>query len=335
MTISLDEGRQVFVDARREIGKAFVGYEDLITCIFLCLISGSVKSPAHMLCIGKPGTGKTLISGLLAHIFGLEFKRIDGTGEPQPSDIIGYFDPRTNEIIRGPIFTNILLVDEINRLSRGARASLLAPMAEGVATIGNTTYTLAPPFFVIANENPASYGDAIPLRTQERDRFLLSFFSGWPSLEEQEKIIDINTRLQKLQHEMSRVCSREQFLEIPELVAEKIFVERSLRKYAAQITRQLAPEFSNIEEVSGDEREIRDTSIVRGSIALIEAARSYAFLEGKDYVVPAYIDWLSHFALPHRINAYSQEFGRVQRHALIAKAVAEVKKRIQTRDHLE
>ncbi len=329
MAISLGEGRKIFIEARKEIHKLFVGYEDLITCVFLCLLSGSVKSSAHMLIIGKPGTGKSLLSGLIAGVFGLDYKRIEGLGDLQASDIVGYYDPRTNKVVRGPIFTNIVHVDEINRLSaRGARSALLAPMAEGLVTIENTTYVLDPPFLVIATENPASYGDVAPLRAQERDRFLCSFFSGWPSLEEQVDIIDINTRPIALQPKLSQACSREKFLELRELVAAKIYVDPALHFHAAHITRQLAPEFSDVEEVSGEDRIIRDSSIVRGADGLILAARSYAFLEGRDYVTPPYIEWVSDFVLPHRINAYDPGFGRVERAALIKKARRQAEKKI-------
>lgn len=329
MAISLDEGRKIFVDARKEIHKLFVGYDDLITCIFLCLLSGSAKSSAHMLIIGKPGTGKTLLSSLVAGVFGVDYKRIDGNGELQPSDIVGYYDPRSDKVVRGPIFTNIAHVDEINRLSpRGARPALLAPMAEGLVTIDNTTYVLEPPFVVIATENPASYGDVAPLRAQERDRFLLSFFSGWPSLEEQVDIIDMNTRPGALQPKLLKVCSREQLLEVGELAATEIYVDPALHYQAAHITRQLTPEFSDIEEVSGEDRVIHDSSIVRGADGLIAAARSYAFLEGRDYVTPLDIERLSYFALPHRINAYSPEFGRAKRRDLIEQACRQAREKI-------
>ena len=152
MSITLEEGREIFRKAREEIHTSFVGYDDLITAIFICLVSAGVRSNAHMLIIGKTGTGKTELAKLIAPIFGFRFHRIDGSGEQLPSDIIGYEDIRTGEIRKGPIHgADLVLADEYNRLSPRTRSGgFLQPMAEGTVTILDMSFELDPGFMVIA-----------------------------------------------------------------------------------------------------------------------------------------------------------------------------------------
>ncbi|MFY9457577.1 MAG: MoxR family ATPase [Candidatus Spechtbacterales bacterium] len=318
MSISLDEGREIFSRARKELHKLFVGYDDLITCIFLCIISIGLNTTGHMLIIGKTGTGKSRISGLIAPMFGLGYHRMDGNGEPLPSDILGYQDPRTDEIIRGPIFTNIFHADELNRFSPRTRAALLAPMAERLVTIQNDTLILDSPFVVIATENPASYGDAAPLRLQERDRFSLSFFSDWPDEDEQIEIARINTDFTSLNSKLPEICARDQILDLQNEIAGRLYIDSSIRQFGIRAVRQLAPDFSDIESVKNRE-DIRDTSIVRGGNDLLTHARSFAFLQGDDFVTPEHIRWVAEFALPHRMDA--QDFSRHERKEVVRMAL--------------
>ncbi len=318
MSISLDHGREIFRNAREEIHKVFVGYDDLITCIFLCIISVGLNTTGHMLIIGKTGTGKSRISGLMAPMFGLTYHRMDGNGEPLPSDILGYQDPRTDEIVKGPIFTNVFHADELNRFSPRTRAALLAPMAERLVTIQNDTLTLDPPFVVIATENPASYGDAAPLRLQERDRFSLSFFSDWPDEVEQIEIARINTDSSILNSKLPKLCARDEILALQNEIAERLHIDSSIRQFAVRTVRQLAPDFSDIESVK-NRKDIRDTSIVRGANDLLTHSRSFAFLLGDNFVTPEHIRWVAEFALPHRIDA--QDFSRHERKEKIRMAL--------------
>lgn len=328
MSISLDEGREIFKEARKEIHKVFVGYDDLITCIFLCILSIGLNTTGHMLIIGKTGTGKSRISGLIAPMFGLGYHRMDGNGEPLPSDILGYQDPRTDKIIRGPIFTNIFHADELNRFSPRTRAALLAPMAERLVTIQNDTLTLDPPFVVIATENPASYGDAAPLRLQERDRFSLSFFSDWPKEDEQIEIARINTDFTSLNSKLEKICTRDQILSLQDEVAKCLYIDVSIRQFAVRTVRQLAPDFSDIESVKIRE-DIRDTSIVRGGNDLLTHARSFAFLQEDDFVTPDHVRWVAEFALAHRIDA--QDFSRHKRKEIVRMALDQANKKMYSR----
>ena len=325
--MTLAEGREMFKEARGAIRKVFVGYDDLVTCMFLCMLTVGNNTTGHLLIIGKTGTGKTRLSTLIARIFGLDSHRIDGMGEQLPSDIIGYEDIRTNEIVFGPVCTNLLHADEFNRFSPRTRAALLAPMAEGVITIKDTTFKLDPPFIVIATENPTSYGDAAPLRPQERDRFLLSFFLDWPSLEEQVEIIGINLKPPSFDFGLSQLCSRDDLLLLQKEIAEGIYVDPSIWRYGALISRQLVPRFSDIPEIKSGET-LRDASIVRGGNDLVLAARSYAFFEGSQGVEPRHIEWVAPFALAHRMDAYTQELSRRQRRSFIERAWKEARKQM-------
>ena len=326
MDISLEKGYNIFLKAREEIHKSFVGNDDLITCIFLCLVSAGLRSTAHMLIIGKTGTGKTELAKLVNPMFGFGFHRIDGSGEPLPSDIIGYEDIRTGEIRKGPIFTNLLLVDEINRLSPRTRAALLQPMAERIVTIGDLIFELDPEFMVIATENPTSYGDADPLRPQERDRFALSFFSDWPSDEEQAEIIDINLRPPSQRVGPEEFCRKEDITALKEEVANSIYIDESMKKYGRRITRNLSPSTSSFLKEEGEAEKIRDTTILRGANDLLVISRSYAFLLGDDCVNPEHIRWVSKFALPHRIDPSTLNFSRHDRMNLIQRAIEETDK---------
>lgn len=329
MGISLDKEREIFVNAREEIHKVFVGYDDLITCIFLCIISIGLNTTGHMLIIGKTGTGKSRISGLIAPMFGLGYHRMDGNGEPLPSDILGYQDPRTDKIIKGPIFTNVFHADELNRFSPRTRAALLAPMAERLVTIQNDTLTLDPPFVVIATENPASYGDAAPLRLQERDRFSLSFFSDWPQENEQIEIARINTDFTHLlDFKLQELCTRDEILVLQNEIAKRLYIDSSIHQFAVRTVRQLAPDFSDIEKVKSKE-DIRDTSIIRGGNDLITHSRSFAFLEGDDFVTPDHVRWVAEFALAHRIDA--QDFSRHKRRELVRMALDQANKKMYSR----
>ena len=330
MPIDFDNWRRTFSEAREEVHKGFIGYDDLITCIFLCLIGVGLNSTAHMLIIGKTGTGKSRLSKRIAPLFGLESHRINATSEALPSDILGYEDlkiwrerPGEDEddeaIVKGPIFTNYLHVDEGNRWSPRTRDGLLAPMAERSVTIGRTEFILDPPFIVVWTENPASYRDVLPLAPQERDRFAYSYFSGWPDFEEQIKITEVNTQPPSAEAELKPLRSKEDLLALQEEVPKAIHIDLPVRRYAVHLTRQLAPELSEIPEISG-KNIIEDTSIVRGANDLLVGARAYALLEGFDYVRPSDVDWVANFALPHRMNSFSNDFHRRRRRDFIGKA---------------
>jgi MoxR-like ATPase len=282
-----------------------------------------------MLIIGKTGTGKTELAKLIAPIFGFRFHRIDGSGEQLPSDIIGYEDIRTGEIRKGPIFgADEVLVDEKNRLSPRTRSVLLQPMAEGTVTILDMTFKLDPGFLVIATENPASYGDAAPLRLQEKDRFALSFYSDWPTHEERVAIMDVNLRPSSQKHIPEKLCEKEDILSLQENIASSIYIDRSMLEYAAYVTDQLTPTFSNLESVKSKE-DVRDTPPVRGGNDLVIASRSYAFLLNDKYVMPSHIRWVARLALPHRIDAHSPEFSWSERQRLIQMAIKQADKEMR------
>jgi len=320
MSISLERGREIFKEAPKELRKVFVGYDDLITCIFLCLISKGRNTTGNLLLEGETGVGKSTIFKLIAPMFGLEYSRIQGHGDLTPSDITGYLDARTREIIKGPIFAHIVHADEFNRIVPGSRSAFLDAMAERLVTIHTTTFVLEPPFIVIAAVNPDSYGDTSPFRMQERDRFPLSFYSDWPTPKEQIEIIRMNTRSSNFDAELPQLSTREEILELQEKVARSIYVDDSIDILAMRIARQLLPEESDIEDVKGKEI-IKGASIIRGANDLVINARSFAFLEGDSFVTPEHIGWVADFVFPHRIDAYAPDFFRNDRIELTREAV--------------
>lgn len=320
MAISLDEAREKLEEVRKQLHRVFVGYDDLITCLLLCFISIGLTSTSHLITIGKTGTGKSRLSSLIAPLLGLTVNTIDGSGEPLPSDVIGYQDVRTGETILGPIFTNILRLEEVNRFHPRTRSAFLAPMAERRVTVQKETYILERPFLVFANENPASYGDTAPLRLQERDRFFLSFFLDWPNLKDLVEIIDINIRPPCEDPVMPQIFSKGDLVDIQEAVAKKIYVDRRVEMYGALVALQLVPKYSDIARVRTKEV-IRDASLPRGARDLVIAARSFAYLCGKEnYTTPEHIRWVAKFVLPHRIDAYTEALSQEEIGQLIEEA---------------
>ncbi|MCE4625882.1 MAG: MoxR family ATPase [Desulfurococcales archaeon] len=267
-----------------ETGKVVVGKRDVIETIVATVVAGG-----HVLLEGVPGVAKTLIAKAVASSLGLEFKRIQFVPDLLPSDVTGGMIWREGrfELFRGPVFTEILLADEINRAPPKTQAALLQAMQEREVTIMGTTYKLPPLFTVIATMNPVEYEGVYPLSEAQIDRFMAKVVVGYPTVEETVKIIDIQREIERWP--VKPVTGREELLRARRQLWD-VHVNDNIKAYAALI----------VEATRRDPRVLLGGS-PRAAIAMIQLARAYALLEGRDYVLPDDIKKMAHPALDHRI----------------------------------
>ncbi len=271
-----------------EVGKAIVGKRDVLELILM-----SILSDGHILIEDYPGLGKTLMAKSFAKVLGLEFKRIQFTSDLLPADITGSYvlDRRTSEFVlrKGPLFSNLLLADEINRAPPRTQSALLEAMQERQVTIENETYQLSMPFITIATQNPIEYEGTYPLPEAQIDRFLVRIGVGYPSAEEEVEILKRRNERGKDDVELNRVSTIKDILEMQSEI-ESVHVEASLQRYMVEIVRRT--------------RVHRDVDVgcsPRGSLALLKLSKARAWLSGREFVIPDDVKGVAEPALAHRI----------------------------------
>jgi MoxR-like ATPase len=283
-------------DLVQEIGKVLVGQETMVSRLLIGLLSDG-----HVLLEGVPGLAKTLAVRSLASAIDTGFSRIQFTPDMLPADILGtdVFNPReaTYSVKKGPIFSNLILADEINRAPAKVQAALLEAMQERQATIGERSYELVDPFLVLATQNPIEQEGTYPLPEAQVDRFMLKIKVGYPNRDEERKIID---RMGSGQPEpqVGKVCSPEDILAARETV-NRVFVDDKLRDYVVDLvlaTRE--PVAAGIADLEGM---IELGASPRASIYLTKTAKAHAFLQGRDYATPHDVKTIAHDVLRHRI----------------------------------
>jgi len=281
------------VDAVREaVGRAFIGQPEVLDQILIALLAGG-----HVLIEGVPGLGKTLLVRALAQALELDYGRVQFTPDLMPSDVSGHavYDPKTEsfKIRRGPVFTNLLLADEINRAPAKTQSALLEVMQEGQVTIEGKAFALTPPFLTLATQNPVEQEGTYPLPEAQLDRFLLKVLIDYPALEDEKRMVDaITTGRSAADFDLTqvpRVLSGAEVVALQQATAA-ITVDPEVIDYAVRIvaaTRQ----WPGIALGAGP----------RGSIALVRAARAQAVLSGRDFVTPDDVRDIAKPALRHRI----------------------------------
>jgi MoxR-like ATPase len=246
----------------------------------------------HVLIEDLPGLGKTTLARALATAVSCDFKRVQFTPDLLPTDILGTSVYRqqdgTFEWREGPIFTNILLADEINRATPRTQSALLEAMSEQQISAEGQTRKLARPFFVIATQNPIEHAGTYPLPESQLDRFMLKFEVGYPSAEDEKRILFEHATGDTLQH-VERVLTREDVLVVQEAV-KKVRVDQSIADYVLEIANETRNHPKLVSGVSP-----------RGTVALFRASQAHAMIEGRDYVVPDDVKTLAVAALSHRI----------------------------------
>lgn len=288
------DASRLLQSARHEIGKRIIGQQDLVNGLLMGIITGG-----HVLVEGVPGLAKTLMVRTVAEVLNADFKRIQFTPDLLPADLTGtmIYRPQTGEFVprKGPVFTNIVLADEINRAPAKVQAALLEAMAENQVTIGDNTYRLADPFFVLATQNPIEQEGTYQLPEAQLDRFLMKLKVDYPSPQEELAILD---RLEDTGEVVIRkIFNRFAIQELKETAA-RVRVEESIRKYIVSLI--------NASRVRGRHqlpftRYIEFGASPRASIALYHCSRVQALFEGRDYVIPEDVKSVAYNVLRHRI----------------------------------
>ncbi len=269
------------------INKVIIGKEDVAILSLVALLA-----EGHVLLEDVPGVGKTMLVRTLAKSLDCEFKRIQFTPDLLPSDVTGVsiYNPKELEFEfrDGPIFGNIILADEINRTSPKTQSSLLEAMEEKNVTVDGNTKPLQKPFFVMATQNPIEYEGTYPLPEAQLDRFILKLKMGYPSFEDELEMLE-RTAVNHPIETISSVISRDELIKIQEEVKE-VYIAGNVQEYIINLVTRTRENSAIYLGVSP-----------RGSIALMKAAKAYAYIYGRDYVLPDDVKFLAPYVLSHRI----------------------------------
>lgn len=285
--IDVDSVARFGDDVLENISRVMVGKQKEIRTLLVALLS-----EGHILLEDVPGVGKTMMARALAISIGGTFSRIQCTPDLLPSDITGVsiFDQKRGDFVfrPGPIMAQIVLADEINRATPRSQSSLLECMGEGQVTVDGKTYRLERPFLVLATQNPVEYEGTFPLPEAQLDRFFLRLHLGYPTLEEENIILQ---RLQGLHPiESLEACSTPEQVRTLQEVVTKVFVEDSVRDYVVRLTQS-----------TRSHSHVQLGASPRGSLALMRAAQAWAALEGRDYILPDDVKKMAPWVLAHRI----------------------------------
>jgi len=273
---------------RKSIAKVIVGKEHEIDLLLTALFSNG-----HILLEDVPGTGKTMLARSISKSLGCNFRRIQFTPDLLPSDVVGiqYYNQKTAEFEYrpGPIHTQVLLADEINRATPRTQSSLLEAMEERQVTIEGETRRLPAPFFVIATQNPVESQGTFPLPEAQMDRFIMKISVGYPNLEEERNILRRFKDSSPLE-EVEAVISSEEVVAIQQEV-KSVYINEDVETYLLQLVEKTR------------NHELIEVGVSpRGSLALMRASQAYAYLRGNDFVTPHDIQVLAPYVFTHRIK---------------------------------
>jgi MoxR-like ATPase len=272
-----------------EVEKAVIGKKEILQK----MLAAFLTSGGHVLIEDYPGLAKTLIANSFATALGLQFKRIQFTPDLMPGDITGgyIFDSKQNKFVlrKGPIFTNILLADEINRASPKTQSALLEAMQEHQVTLEGDTHALPHPFIVVATQNPIEYEGTFPLPEAQLDRFIAKLRVGYPKPEEEREILERRLRRKDDDIPLSPVVTAQDFLSMRRLV-EDMYVDPDVQRYIVDIVTKLR-----------HHRQVVIGASPRGSLALVKLARAWAAILGRKFVLPDDVKLFAQDALAHRL----------------------------------
>lgn len=283
----MSDSRSPLAEIQRNLETVIRGKPEAIELALVALLAGG-----HILIEDVPGLGKTMLARSLAQTFDLEFRRVQGTPDLLPSDVTGssIFDPRQQDFSfhRGPVFCQILLVDEINRATPRTQSALLEAMEEHQVTVDGVSHPLPDPFFLIATQNPIELAGTFPLPEAQLDRFLIKFGLGYPA---DEVEVEILTALEKRHpfQDLNPCATGEDLARFRQDVSD-VFVHPSITRYVQQLLR-----------VSRQADNVRYGVSPRGGLGLIQAAKALAYLRGESFVSPDDVQALASPVLAHRL----------------------------------
>jgi MoxR-like ATPase len=295
---ALIEKESGFVDLlNMEIGKVIIGQKHMVESLLIGLLSNG-----HILLEGVPGLAKTLAISTLSKVIDVDFKRVQFTPDLLPADLLGtmIYNQKKEEFIskKGPLFSNFILADEINRAPAKVQSALLEAMQERQITIGDKTYKLPEPFLVMATQNPIEQEGTYPLPEAQVDRFMLKVVLPYPNREEEKLIVRANVSNEGFPTP-NKVVDPKQIIKARDIV-KKIYMDEKIEKYIIDIvyaTRE--PEYYQLDEIK---HFISFGGSPRASISLASASKAYAFLKKRGYVIPEDVRAVCADVLRHRIG---------------------------------
>ncbi len=304
---------------RSGMDRRIVGQKHLVDSLLIALLCNG-----HVLLEGVPGLAKTLAIKTLAQLVAAKYSRIQFTPDLLPADVIGTLiysvKNESFEVKKGPIFANFVLADEINRAPAKVQSALLEAMQERQVTIGDTTFPLDSPFLVMATQNPIEQEGTYPLPEAQTDRFLLKVVIGYPDKEEEKRIIRQN--IYGTPEPVIPVVDPKEILEVQKIV-EKIYIDEKIENYIVDIvfaTRE--PSKYGLADLQSI---ISYGASPRASISLAKAARAYAFLRGRGYVIPEDVRAVCHDVMRHRIGlTYEAEANNISADEVINNVIDKI-----------
>ncbi len=309
MAVPQNEGYKILKNIVGEVSKVVIGKDEIKELLLVALLS-----QGHVLIEGLPGTAKTTITRTFARAIGGKFKRVQGTPDMLPSDILGFYLYRpdgSSSFMPGPIFANVVLIDELNRTTPRTQSALIEAMQEQQVTIERATHPLELPFIVIANQLPYGGPGTSPLSEVQVDRFMFRIWSGMPGMEDEERILkDIDIISEP---HISAAATPDEIIELQQAV-KKVHVADSIRHYIINLLDRLR-----------HQPEVSFGPSPRGGIALLRGARAIAFMQGRDFVIPDDVKRLLIPTLSHRLRVNAEaEMENVTPEAIINRVAAEI-----------
>lgn len=303
------EKNELLNEIKEELDRVVVGKKEIKKLLLTALLA-----QGHILIEGLPGTAKTILARTFAGVLGGGFKRVQGTPDMLPADILGFCHYRqdgSGVFMPGPIFANVVLVDELNRLSPRTQSALLQAMQEHQVTIERDTHNLERPFMVIASQLPYGSVGTSSLSDVQIDRFMFRVWSGFPSAEEESRVLQGIDEI--LTSDIKALTSAEVIIKLQEEV-KKIHVDEGITKYIVSVVNSL--------------RQHSDVAIgpsPRGSIAVFNGARASAFIQGRQYVIPDDVKELLVPALGHRLQLKAEaSIDDISTDSIVEAVVAEI-----------